>query len=275
VSAGAARVAVVGHVEWVDFAVVDRLPRQGEILHARETFAAPGGGGAVAAVHLARLASSALFLTAVGGDAAGAEAARRLAAVRGLETHAAVRAGPQRRAFTYLDAAAERTITVLGERLVPHGDDALPWDRLARCDAVYFTGGDVPALRAARAARVVVATPRALDTLAAAGVQLDVLVASAGDPGEAVEPGRIEPRPRHVVLTEGPAGGAWTAHDGATGRWAAAAPPGPPLDAYGCGDAFAAGLTYALGSGAPLADALAAGARAGAAVLALRGPYGR
>jgi hypothetical protein len=31
-------------------------------------------------------------------------------------------------------------------------------------DAVYFTAGDLPALRAARAARVLVASPRALVT---------------------------------------------------------------------------------------------------------------
>ena len=50
-----ARVAVVGHVEWVDFAVVPRLPRPGEILHAREHWEEAAGGGAVAAVQMAKL----------------------------------------------------------------------------------------------------------------------------------------------------------------------------------------------------------------------------
>ena len=49
---GGPRVGVVGHVEWVEFAVVDRLPQQGEIVHARECFQAAAGGGAVAAVQL-------------------------------------------------------------------------------------------------------------------------------------------------------------------------------------------------------------------------------
>jgi ribokinase len=271
----APRVAVVGHVEWVDFAVVPRLPVAGEILHAREHFAAPGGGGAVAAVQARRLAGAALFLTAVGADDLGDRSRRELAGVYGVELHAAVRDRAQRRAFTFLDDRAERTITVLGERIVPHGRDDLPWDRLAACDAVYFTGGDPDALRRARAARVLVATPRAIETLAVAGVQLDVLVASAGDAGERVAPGQIDPPPRHVVLTEGAAGGRWTAVDGATGRWAAAAPPGPPVDAYGCGDSFAIGLTHGLGRGDPLARALELGALCGATCLAGRGPYGR
>ena len=44
------RVAVVGHVEWVEFAEVDAVPRAGEIVHAREIWSEAAGGGAVAAV---------------------------------------------------------------------------------------------------------------------------------------------------------------------------------------------------------------------------------
>jgi ribokinase len=269
------RVAVVGHVELVEFAVVDRFPAPGEIVPAIEpAFVEPGGGGAVAAVQLRRLAGEALFLTSVGEDELGARAARELRERHGVDVRAAVHPVAQRRCFTHLDSAHERTITVLGPRHVPHGEDDLPWELLAGCDAVYFTGGDVGALRAARAARVLVATPRAIDVLAEGGVELDVLVASATDPGERVAEGRLDPPPRHVVLTEGSAGGGWTAADGATGRWAAAVPPGPPVDAYGCGDSFAAGLTFGLGAGLGLDGALDLAARCGAACLAGRGPYG-
>ena len=55
---GRLKVAVVGHVEWVQFARVPHVPRAGEIIHARDTFEEPAGGGAVAAVQLARLAGS-------------------------------------------------------------------------------------------------------------------------------------------------------------------------------------------------------------------------
>lgn len=271
----APRTAVVGHVEWVEFAVVERLPVAGEIVAATEpTFVEPGGGGAVAAVQLARLAGDALFLTSVGDDEAGERSARELAERHGVDVHAAVHDVAQRRAFTHLDAVGERTITVLGERHVPHGADELPWDRLADCDAVYFTGGDVAALQAARRARVLTATPRALDALAAADVQVDVLIASASDEGERVEEGTLDPPPRLTVLTEGSAGGRWVAEDGTTGRWGAADPPGPPVDAYGCGDTFAAALTLGVGTGMALDAALALAARCGAHVLTGRGPYG-
>jgi ribokinase len=49
--------------------------------------------------------------------------------------------------------------------------------------------------------------------------------------------------------------------------------PGPVVDAYGCGDSFAAGLTYALAGGAAIDEAVALGARCGAAVMTGRGPY--
>jgi len=47
------------------------------------------------------------------------------------------------------------------------------------------------------------------------------------------------------------------------------------VDSYGCGDSFAAGLTYGLGAGMDVADALALAARCGAVCLTGRGPYGR
>ena len=162
---------------------------------------------------------------------------------------------------------------MLDPRLVPHAADDLPWDVLADLDAVYFTGGDAGALRAARAARVLVATPRALDVIAESGVQLDVLVSSANDPGEQVAAGALDPAPRLVVRTGGAAGGSWSGADGESGTWAAEPLPGPPVDSYGSGDAFAAGLTYGLGAGLPVAEAAALGARRGALCLTGRGPY--
>jgi ribokinase len=266
---------VVGHTEWVDFAVVERLPRPGQILEGREAFSAAGGGGAVAAVQLARLAGpGAFFLTVLGDDDAGRWARADLEG-RGLALSAATPPGlPQRRAFTHLTDDHERTITVLGERLAPSRvrDADLDWGRCAGADAIYFTGGDAGALEEARRARVLVATPRAREALHAARVQLDVLVASGSDAGEAVE--AFDPPPRHVVLTAGAAGGSWSGLDGTSGTWGAAALPAPPVDAYGCGDSFAAGLTFGLGTGLALPAALELAARCGAHCLTGRGPYG-
>lgn len=262
-------VAVVGHVEWVEFLRVPHVPAPGDIVHASERWEEPAGGGSVAAVQIARLAGQAAFFTALTDDDVGRESSRFLAE-RGVEVLAAERHGTARRAITHVDDAGERTITVLGERRVPHGDDPLPWYTLSSFSSVYFCGGDVAAVHAARAARVLVATPRGADVLVEAGVELDVLVHSANDRGEEPPAGL---RARLVVSTEGARGGRWRAADGTTGRWAAAPLPGPVADAYGCGDSFAAGLTYGLGARMRLDDALALAARCGAAVRTGRGPY--
>jgi ribokinase len=266
------RVGVVGHVEWVQFAVVARVPAPGAIVHARETFAEPAGGGAVAAVQLRKLAGAARFLTALGADDAARHTAERLRAQYGVTLHDAVREAPQRRPFTFLDDDGERTITVLGERIVPVRADPLPWDALGELDAIYLTGGDAGAVRAARAARVLVATPRALEALAGSGVELDVLVGSASDPGEAYRPGMLDPAPRIVVRTRSGAGGEWSTAD-RSGTWEPTPLPGEPVDAYGCGDSFAAGLTFGLGAGMELDEAIELAARCGAACLCGRGPY--
>ena len=76
------------------------------------------GGGAVAAVQLARLAGECLFLTALGDDDRGHHAKRQLEGI-GVRVEATWRAEPQRRAFVHVDANAERTITVIGDRMGP------------------------------------------------------------------------------------------------------------------------------------------------------------
>jgi ribokinase len=266
------KVAVVGHVEWIQFARLERVPLPGEIVHASETWEEAGGGGAVAAVQLARLAGSCLFITALGDDELGHRADAELERL-GVRVAAAWRPEPQRKAFVHVDAEGERTITVIGKRLGPRGDDPLPWGELSEADAVYFTAGDSDALRAARSARTLVASVRAKEVLAAARVQLDMLVASGNDRGERYVPGEIEPVPRLVARTAGGDGGTLLTPDGTTSRWAAAPLPGIAVDAYGAGDCFAAGLTFGLGDGRSIQDALALGARCGAACMTGRGPY--
>jgi len=263
------RLAVVGHVEWVEFVRVEHVPEPGDIVHALETWEEAAGGGAVAAVQLANLNGSVQLFTSLGNDELGRRAHEELTA-RGVTVHAAAPADAQRRAFTYVDGDGERTITVLGHKLVPSGDDGtLPWEQLARCDAVYFVSGDVAALRAARRSRVLVATSRELATLRRAAEQLDVLVGSGEDASERFEPGELDPSPKVVVTTSGALGG-WLRPGG---RFRAASLPGSIEDAYGCGDCFAAGLTYGLADGRSLEDAVALGSRCGAAVLTGRGAF--
>jgi ribokinase len=269
---GQTRVAVVGHAEWIEFARVPHVPHAGEIVHATEWWQEVGGGGAVASVQLGKLVGAVEFFTALAEDDLGAHARRRLEEL-GVTVYPAPRPAPQRRGFVYLDADGERTITVLGERIVPHGDDDLPWERLEGVDAVYFTGGDVGALRQARRGRKLVATPRAFGTLLAADVHLDALVRSGVDPGEQQAEHQLDPAPELVVSTAGREGGQWVGKDHATGNWEAAQLPGPRGDAYGAGDSFAAALTYALGAGMATDAAVNLAARAGAYKLAGRAAY--
>jgi ribokinase len=266
------RFAVVGHVEWVDFLRLSHVPLPGEIVEAEKSWEEAAGGGAVAAVQLAKLAGASTFFTAIGDD----ERARLSMAQlerQGVEVVGAPRTRPQRRAVAFLDAAGERTIAVLGERLVPAANDALPWDRLAEMDGVYFTGGDVEALRAARAARKLVATPRARGALAGSHVTLDAMVRSGGDESEQVDPERLGWSARLIVTTRGARGGTYSTSDGTSGSFDAAPLGGPVADAYGAGDSFAAALTFALGRGLEVEVALALAARCGAGVLSRPGPY--
>jgi ribokinase len=264
------KLAVIGHVEWIEFVRVDHVPAAGEIVHATETWSEAAGGGAVAAVQLANLNGSALLFTALGHDDLGRRSLDQLRA-QGVTVHAATAREPQRRGFTYVDEAGERTITVLGDKLRPEGGDAtMPWEELADVDAVFFVSGDVAALRQARKARVLVATARELPTLQRGGVELDVLVASGEDEGERYRPGDLDPAPEVVVTTAGALGG-WIQPGG---PYLAAPLEAPIEDAYGCGDCFAAGLTFALARGDSIEAAVAFGARCGAAVLTGRGAYG-
>jgi ribokinase len=266
------RAAVVGHVEWIEFGRVDHVPAPGEIVHVSDSWQEPGGGGAVAAVQLVKLAGDATLYTALGDDEIGHRAKRDLEAL-GLRVEAVFRPEAQRRGYVHVDAAGERTITVIGDRLGPRAEDPLPWGELADTDAVYFTAGDAGAARAARAARTLVASARGLETLAEAGVELDALLASGKDPGERYVPGDLEPPPRLVVRTAGASGGEYETRAGERGHWVATPLPGPVSDVYGAGDSFAAGVTYGLGAGMPIDQALDLGARCGAACATGRGPY--
>jgi hypothetical protein len=157
------RCAVVGHVEWVDSVLVDRVPAVGDIAHGSQDWSEPAGGGAVAAAQLVRLAGACDFFTALGNDEHGRRAVARfseLGIAADVEWF-----GATRRAFVQVDAHGERTITTVGEKLRRRQLPAMDG-----YDAVFFVAGEVEALRAARAARFLSATPRELPTLLASGI---------------------------------------------------------------------------------------------------------
>jgi ribokinase len=263
------RVAVVGHVEWVDFIPIARMPHEGEVLHAKGlAFTRAAGGGGVASVVLADLSAHVDFFCALGDDPHGHAAAEQLAG-RGVTVHAAWHKDqPTRRALTLLEDGGERTIVTVGERLEPRGSDDLPWDLLDQAEGVYFTAGDVAALEYARHARTVVASPRGRAALEH-GPEIDALVYSGGDPDESEWAQVLNGKARLLVETRGADGGVWSGES--EGSWNAVAPDGPVKDSYGCGDSFAAAFTFALAGGATVADAARLGARVGARCLTRAG----
>lgn len=265
------RVAVLGHVEWVEFLRVPAVPKAGEIVQGVPTVTVPAGGGGVAAVQLARWAGSCELFTALGDDPLGHRCEAELRA-RHVNVHAAYRAEPQRRALTMIDAQRERTIILSGARHVAKRADPLPWDDFAQIDAVYITGGDADAVRAARAARVIVSTSRVLSLLRDAGVVLDALVGSDNDPAEAY-PGDLQPAPRLVVRTNGARGGTFTLAGGSPQQFVAV-PTAVTGDTYGAGDTFAAAIAFGLAEGRTAAETIAFAAARAAEVLAFDGPYG-
>src|SRR5688572_26993528 len=69
--AGTMVAVVVGHVEWVSFLCIARPIAPGAIALSEAALDEPAGGGAVAAIELARLAGRSVLVTALGHDAIG------------------------------------------------------------------------------------------------------------------------------------------------------------------------------------------------------------
>jgi ribokinase len=267
---GEMRLGVVGHVEWVQFLRVPGVPAHGEIVQASGGWEEAGGGGSVAAAEIARLTGAATFFTVLGEDVWGHRAKAELEGL-GIRVEAIFRPEPQRRAVTFTDDHGERTITLIGDKMRPRIDEPLPWEELAAFDGIYFTAGDPDVLRAARRARVLVATARELPTLLAAPeLELDALVSSASDPSEQYAGELLRP-PGLLLRTEGPAGGSY---EPGHGQWAAAPLPGALVDSYGAGDSLAAGVTVGLAEGRPVHDALELAASSAARALTRRGAHG-
>ena len=266
--------AVVGHIEWVEFLAVDRWPQPGLISHAQQRLEEPAGAGAVIAVQLAQLLDRPVhFFTALGRDSVGEACVQRLQE-KGVEVHVAWRDGPTRRGISLVggvgDQSGDRAITVIGDRLTPVLSDPLPWDVLQQCDGAFITAADAALVQAARSVPVLAATPRVgLAVLESAGVQIDALIGSGLDPAELVAPGDLALSPRVQISTEGAAGGLISTGD----RYSASALPGPFVETYGCGDSFAAGVFAGLAAQWPLKTAIQLGCQLGAACATRFGPY--
>ena len=260
-------IAVIGHVEHVTLGRVETVPCAGDIVHMQDARIIPGGGGGLAFAQLAKSDAEVHFFTAIGSDDAGALVRERVASAgTSVHVHAARRDGGHPRVVVMVDANGKRTIIVTSEPLHPASTDALPWDVLSTCDAVYFTGSDANSLVRARAASCLVVTARRRQVLAASGVQPDVVVGSVSDPRENTPREDYERAPDALVLTDGERPIRIARSGGVT---QVDAPPRvqDPRGDYGAGDSFAAALTYFMAIGRTLDEAVRLAGPFGAAVL--------
>jgi ribokinase len=260
------RLAIIGHVEHVTLGRAPALPGPGDIVHLESVRWFPGGGGGMAFSQLVKSSAEVHLFTAIGNDEAAAQVEEEITRT-GARVHAVRRDEPHTRDVVLITPDGERTIVVIGEPLHPRGVDPLPWGVLARCDAAYFTAQGPGALRAARAAKLLVVTARRRPALVRSGVQADIVVGSALDPREASALADYPLPPQALVLTEGAKGGHIETASG-TVRFAAPPPPDRTVAAYGAGDTFAGALTFYLAAGMPL---VAACERAGFHAVAVLG----
>ena len=263
--------AVVGHVEWVTFLSVEKFPQPGVISHGEIYREEPAGGAAVAAVKIAKLTRSSVHLfTALGNDLEGRKSFKRLENL-GIEMSVAWRDKPTRKAISMIDIRGERAITVAGDRLQPIAEDQLPWEKLNNYDGIFVTATDSKALHYCRKAKIMITTPRiGLSKFDGSNIKLDALIGSDLDPDEKQVRKRIlQPAPKLRIATQGAMGGeAWPG-----GRFEAFKLNSKVVDAYGCGDSFAAGVTAGLSSGWETQEAISLGAHCGAECATHLGPY--
>ncbi len=242
---GNLNLAVIGHVEWINFLKVDQLPKQGVISHSEKSIEYPAGGGSVIAKTLSELTNNQVhFFTSLGNDYYGEQCFKILSNM-GIKLHVAWRNNPTRRGFSLIDSHGERSITVIGERLAPTYKDNLDWKVFERMDGIFITASDSEIFKKARIAESLCSTPRVgLNTINKSNVLLDGLIGSNLDPGEVFSLSEISIKPKFTIKTEGENGG--IVYPG--GRYKALINKKTKIDSYGCGDSFAAGILYGLSS---------------------------
>ena len=265
------RLAVVGHVEWVNFLSVDKLPSCGQISHGKSYLKLPSGGGAVSAIQMQKLTNKQVhFFTSLGKDHLG-KLSKKLLEEYGLKVHVAWRDRPTREGISFLDKSGERSITVIGKRLEPKGKDNLPWDEIASFDGVFVSATDAMGLKLCRNSKILVATPRVgKDTFSSINFKLDALVGSYFDKEERMISDYLTDTSKLKILTAGKLGS--VALPG--GTFATKDIGRDLVDSYGCGDSFAAGVTAGLACNLDIKKAINIGSYCGYKCAMHKGPYG-
>ena len=262
--------AVIGHVEWINFLKVNSLPKPGLISHAKKTLEFPAGGGSLIAKTLLELTNNEVhFFTSLGRDFYGKKSFEFFENI-GLNLHVAWREEPTRKGFSLIDDNGERSITIIGKRLAPSYNDNLNWNLLRDMDGIFITAGDENILKESRCAKILCTTPRlGIEIINNSKIILDGLIGSNLDPDEFFALSDLMKRPRYIIKTEGEKGG--TSFPG--GKFKALNKNVHKIDSYGCGDSFAAGVTYGLSANWTIEKALKLGTVLGRNCIEHFGPY--
>lgn len=217
-----------------------------------------GGGGANAAVALARAGDAALLVSALGDDEESGKLERELEEI-GVDLSLCVRfPGPPSRSLVMTDPAGERTIVNIRRLL-----EREPPDRIlsVEADVMYARSRNqgLASLTAKMAERMTVIAhvpptlPGSVPAQILVGSQSDLDADFLDDPfanGRSVSGGLLE----WIVVTQGAKGAEAFGRDGQ--RLFQPAQEATVVDSTGAGDAFAAGLAHALARKLAMENAL-------------------
>ncbi|WP_240183698.1 ribokinase [Leifsonia aquatica] len=285
------RIAVVGSYGAGLTMRVPRSPDAGETVSGGVFDSGPGGKGSNQAVAAARLGAQVSLLTAVGADDFG-RAAHELWAREGVDASRTLTGtGATMVGFILVEPTGENRIAIAPgalDELGPAAVDAFR-DEIAAAD-ILIVSMEIPldaVVHALRTAKEVGTTTllnpapaRALpddawpliDIITPNQTEAPVLLGRAPGDGTSEQELVAALRARTggaVLLTRGAAGALLSDADGEH-----EIPPVPPVavvDTTGAGDSFTAALAVAVAAGAPLADAAAYAAHAGAHTVAAEG----
>tara|TARA_Y100001968_G_scaffold275714_1_gene269575 strand:- start:4035 stop:4874 length:840 start_codon:yes stop_codon:yes gene_type:complete len=264
------RMAVIGHVEWVNFLKIDKLPAKGVISHANNYLQEPAGGGSVVAVGMKKLIGIEVdFYTALGNDNIGKKCYEGLKE-NGLNLIVSWREEPTRRAISFITKEGERSITVIGNRLEPNIKDGINWEDFDKYDGIFVSAADANLIRKARRAKKLIVTPRVgLSALMESRVEFDAVIGSEIDSYENKIMNKLSKEKTTVIKTKGEYGcklvGGHSYEAINIGK--------KKIDSYGCGDNFAAGFTVGSASNWGIEYSIALGSHCGAECAMKYGPY--
>jgi ribokinase len=284
-----ARVAVAGGYGVGLTMQLPRFPQPGETVSDGVLSSGHGGKGSNQAVGAARLGAEVSLLTAIGDDAAGADAVAMWAA-EGVDASGVLRtAAATMTGFILLDAAGENSIAIapgaLGLLQVEHADSFR--SRITEADIVLVSL-EIPLAVAVRVLEI--ATEEGVPTILNPAPAPDAFPASAWPYVTYLTPNRSEGqtllgRPARdpsehaselralsdstVIMTLGDKGAIVASSDGQVAI--DPVPAASVVDTTGAGDAFNAALAVALAEGAEPTAAAGWAARAGSHAVAYAG----